>query len=427
MYLKDAGNGKTYLLSTKDGKKYTQKDVKAVVKSFLKKMGKWKKSYAENIWFGNISVLDGEAVLCGSYGEERAFMLTTKDGQKISFYEMPGFEEFSNTAQILKVGSRYVWIRDYVEGQDSLEPVGGVVGERTVMASRYQYYVSEDKKIWNMKRIDIKGYPKASSNEWEMDDYFDAQRKENKYLLLNGVMADGDYLYFGITYRPGSDANEGEVSESYVYRTKDFETYEKVSLSDKPVPEVTKKTAEHTEDLYLTKKDVRYGAVTDGNYNPGSSMSAFSLTRGSSAGDDFKEVFSYDPGKYKSKTLGCLFNWENTGKNVSLIFKREKDNSLFVSKDGQKDFKEYKTSIDPSNCKGIWEDTKKGYKILGYQIYESDGISHLLFSKNGFAKTYRVKLPSGTLGVEIRGDLLLVTACKGNYYVKLSNLYKKMK
>lgn len=422
MYLKNAENGKPYLLSTKDGKKYTQTDLKATVK----KMGIISKKNADSLWFGSISVLDKEVVLCGSYGEEKSFMLTTKNGKTFSFYMMPNFKEFSGNAQILKVGSKYVWLRNFVEGQDEISGEDGLIqeGDTFRVVARYRCYVSDDKKTWQPKNIGVKG---VEDNRGEILYYNDAQRKENKYLVLNGVMSDGEYLYFGITYRPHNDGNEGEISESYVYRTKDFETCEKVALSDQPLPEVTKNTAEHMEDLYLTKKDVRYGTVTDWKFNSGSSMKAFSLTRGSSAGDDFKEVFSYDAGAYSSKTNGCLLNWESTGKNVSLLFERAKDNSLFVSKDGRTDFKEYKTSIRASQCSGIREDAKNGYKILGYQIYESDGISHLLFSKNGFVKTYRVKLPSGTLGVEIKGDLLLVTAFKGNYYVKLSDLYKRMK
>lgn len=75
MFLKDAENGKPYLLSTKDGKKYTQTDLKAAVK----KMGVLSKKNADSLWFGSISVLDKEVALCGSYGEEKAFMLTTKE------------------------------------------------------------------------------------------------------------------------------------------------------------------------------------------------------------------------------------------------------------------------------------------------------------------------------------------------------------
>lgn len=421
MYLNSAGE-KTYLVSTKDGKKYAQTELRSVVK----KLGKLSKRNAESISFGNMSVLDGEVVLCGSYGEEKSFMLTTKNGKKFTYYKMPDFKEFSYGAHILKAGSKYVWLREYVEGQDEITGEAGLVqdGPTFKVDAAYRCYVSDDKKTWYPKKLVVKG---VQNGKDEILYYNDTQRKNNKYLVLNGVMSDGEYLYFGITYRPHSDANEGEASESYVYRTKDFETCEKVALSDQPLPKVTKRTAEHIEDLLLTKSDVRYGAVTDWNYQSGSLMGAFALTRGSSADGGFQTVFSYDPGAYSGRTNGCLYNWEETGKNVSLLFERTKDNSLFVSKDGQTGFKEYQTSIQASHCRGIMEDARHGYKILCYQTYtESDEIDYLLFSKNGFAKTYRVKLPKGALSAQIKGNRLLVMARKGNYYISLSDLYKKM-
>lgn len=423
MYLKNTASGKPYLISTKDGKKYSQTDLRAIAK----KIGGLSKKNLESLWFGSMTLLDKEVAICGSYGDEKPCMLTTKNGKTFTFSILPEFQEFSSGARILKVGSKYVWIRDFVEGQDEILGEDGLiqVGDQFKINARYRYYISDDKKTWMPKNICIKG---MENNKEEILFFNDAQRKENKYLLLNGVMADGNYLYFGITYRPHSDANEGETSESYVYRTKNFETYEKVTLSDQSLPEVTKNTAEHIEDLYLTRTDIRYGTVEDWFYKSGSTLGTFMLTRGSSAGGDFKEVFSYDAGAYSGKTNGYLLNWESSGKNVSLIFERAKDNSLFVSKDGAKGFKEYKTSIKASQCCEIWEDAKKGYKILGYKKYtESDEMTHLLFSKNGFVKTYQVKLPSGAQSVEIKGDILSVTAQKDNYYIKLSDLYKKMK
>lgn len=423
MYLKNTASGKLYLISSKDGKKYSQTDLRATAK----KQGVLNKKNTDSLWFGSMTLLGNEVAICGSYGEQQPCMLTTKNGKTFTFSEMPKFEEFSSGARILKVGSKYVWIRDFVEGYDRIGGERGLIqeGDQFKIEASYRYYISDDKRTWSPKNIYIKG---MENGKEEILFYNDAKRKENKYLLLHGVMSDGIYLYFGITYRPHDEGNEGEISESYVYRTNDFETYEKVALSDQPLPKVTKNTAEHIEDLYLTRTDVRYGTVEDWIYKAGSSMDAFTLTRGSSAGNDFKTVFSYDAGAYSSKTNGYLLNWESTGKNVSLLFEREKDNSLFVSKDGKTGFKEYKTSIKPSQCCGIWEDAKKGYKILGYKKYtESDEMTHLLFSKNGFVKTYQVKLPSRTQSVVIKDDILSVTAQKGNYYLKLSDLYKKMK
>lgn len=423
MYLKNTASGKPYLISTKDGKKYSQTDLRAIAK----KLGGLNKKNTDSLWFGSITLLGNEVAICGSYGEQKPCMLTTKNGKTFTFSKMPQFNDFSYCARILKAGSKYVWIRDSVEGKDEISREDELIQEENQfkIEARYRYYISDDKKTWTPKNIRIKG---MENDKEEILFYNDAKRKENKYLLLNGVMSDGVYLYFGITYRPHDEGNEGEISESYVYRTNDFETYEKVALSDQPLPKVTKNTAEHIEDLYLTRTDVRYGTVEDWIYKAGSSMDAFTLTRGSSAGNDFKTVFSYDAGAYGSKTKGCIFNWEDTGKNVSLLFEREKDNSLFVSKDGKTGFKEYKTPIKPSQCCGIWEDAKKGYKILGYkENTESNGMTHLLFSKNGFVKTYQVKLPSGAQSIVIKGDILSVTAQKGNYYLKLSDLYKKMK
>lgn len=423
MYLRNTASGKPYLISSKDGKKYSQTDLRAVAK----KLGGLSKKNTNSLYFGSLVLLSNEVAVCGSYGNEKPCMLTTKNGKSFTFSKMPEFEEFSSSARILKVGSKYVWIRDFVEGQDYIGGERGLIqeGDQFRIEASYRYYISDDKTTWSPKNIYIKG---MENNKEEILFYNDAQREKNKFLLLNGVMSDGDYLYFGITYRPHDDANEGEISESYVYRTKDFETYEKVTLSDQPLPKVTKNTAEHIEDLYLTKADIRYGTVADWLYKSGSSLGTFTLTRGSSAGDDFKNVFSYDAGAYSSKTNGYLLNWESTGKNVSLIFERAKDNSLFVSKNGTTDFKEYKTSIKASHCCGIWEDAKNGYKILGYRKYtESDEMTHLLFSKNGFVKTYQVKLPSGAQRIEIKGDILSVPVQKGNYYLKLSDLYKKMK
>lgn len=423
MYLKNTASGKTYLISSKDGKKYSQTDLRATAK----KLGGLSKKNTDSLYFGSLTLLGNEVAICGSYGNEKPCMLTTKNGKTFTFSKLPEFKEFSSSARILKAGSNYVWIRDFVEGQDEIIGEDGLIqeGDQFKINARYRYYISDDKKTWMPKNICIKG---MENDKEEVLFYNDAQREKNKFLLLNGVMSDGDYLYFGITYRPSSDANEGEISESYVYRTKDFETYEKVTLSDQPLPKVTKTTAEHIEDLYLTRTDVRYGAVEDWIYKSGSSLGTFTLTRGSSTGNNFKKLFSYDAGAYSSKTNGYLMNWEDTGKNVSLLFERAKDNSLFVSKDGATNFKEYKTSIKASQCCGIWEDAKKGYKILGYKKYtESDEMTHLLFSKNGFVKTYQVKLPSGAQRIEIKGDILSVAAQKGNYYIKLSDLYKKMK
>lgn len=423
MYLKNTASGKPYLISTKDGKKYSQTDLRAIAK----KLGGLSKKNVDSLYFGSLTLLGNEVAICGNYGNEKPCMLTTKNGKTFTFSKLPEFQEYSFNARILKIGSKYVWIRDYVEGQDKISGEDGLIqeGNQFKIEAKYKCYISDDKRSWAPKYIGVKG---VANGKEEILFYNDAQRKENKYLLFNGVMADGAYLYFGITYRPHDEGNEGEISESYVYRTKDFETYEKVTLSDQPLPKVTKNTAEHMEDLYLTRTDVRYGVATDWIYKTGSSLDTFALTRRSTAGGDFKKVFTYDAGAYSSKTNGYLLNWESTGKNVSLIFDRVKDNSLFVSKDGKGGFKEYKTSIEASHCCGIWEDAKKGYKILGYKKYtESDEMTHLLFSKNGFVKTYQVKLLNGAQSVAVKGDILSVTAQKGNYYIKLSDLYKKMK
>lgn len=407
MYLKEDKNGKPYLVYTKDGKNYKQTDLRKA----LQNTGKLSKEDVESSWIMHISVVDNEVIISGGFGNELSFQLRTKNGSSFTYHKTPDCKQLSNYSRMLKVGSTYVLLRSWIEDQDEIKENGKEI------KARFKYYTSTDKKNWKSCWVELKG----SKNAKGEIEYADAKRKDNHYLVLSGIGAEGKYLYFGITYRPYSSANAADRHEYYIYRTKDFKTYEKVAVSNKSLI----KNMEHQEDISFTRPGAVYGITDDWDANTTDwsySLGSFTLTYAANADSKFKEVFAYKPGNYSSKTLTYTYNWKETGEQVSLFFERQKDNSLFVSKNGTSGFKEYKTSIKASKCRGIWSDTKNGYRIMGY-----DDMKYLLLSKDGFIKSYQVKLPSGAQSIAIKGNLLSVTAKKGNYYISLSELYKKLK
>ncbi|MGN0170027.1 MAG: hypothetical protein ACI39H_04610 [Lachnospiraceae bacterium] len=409
MYLKKTSAGKPYLVYTSNGKSYKQVDL---TKQVQKLAGVTSKKAAQ-YYFAGISAVGNEVIISGSTATKKPFQLRTTNGSKYTYHVMKSTDNGSGCSEMLKVGDTYVLIRSFSESNDKYEESS----DGATFTSKFLFYISKDKKVWNKKYISLDGIVNNQGN----CEFRDTLRKENQYAVLSGVKTDGTYLYIGIIYRPHSEGGVGNASEYYVYRTKDFETYEKINSCEKEPLE----GSSWYEDITITKSGIMYGLAEDWAYNEKTCeefLDSFTFTRAENNDSAYEEVFSYDAGQYEDHTFGYLNNWNSDGTMVSLFFKRKEGNSLFVSEDGKTDYKEFSTSIDPEKCRGIWEDTKNGYKIMGY-----DNMKYLLFSKDGFVKTYKVKLPTGTQSVAVKGNLLLVTVKQGNYYIGLSTLYGKMK
>ncbi len=405
MYLKSNESGKDFLISTKDGKNYKKTDLTKLIQL----AGNVGKKKAKEAYFTSASVVDDEAVLCGGFADESCFLIKTKDGANFFYQSMPECKELSQYSQLFKVGSKYVWIRTWDEGQDYIdEQMDGTV------VAEFQYYVSETGEIWDSHYISLSGIKNADG----MIEYDDAVKKENRHLLLSGVVSEGGYLYFNITYRPYSEGGMGDAHETYVYRTKDFETYEKVDIYDGMTNEVT----EWEQSIAFDRKGSLYGTAAEWNVDTENweyNVEGFVMAKAENE-SNFKQIFTYNPKDYNSNTTNCIYNWNEDGTWISVFMEREKETGLFVSETGNSSFKEYQTEIKPSKCSGIWEDAKNGYKIMGY-----DEMKYLLFSKNGFITSYKVELPDTTQGIAVKDDILSTTTEKGNYYVKLADLYKQ--
>lgn len=404
MYLKTTTSGTPYLVYTKDGKNYKQTDLRKI----LQKTAKWSKKKAKQAYFADMSVIDNEVILSGSTGDDKSFQLRTKNGSKFTYYKTPDCSAMSGYTSMYKVGNTYVLLRTWVEGYDDQK----TEGDKT--SSRYKYYISTDKKNWKARYITVEGTLTADGSM----SYADAVRKENCHLVLTNTGTDGNYLYYQIIYRPYDEGGDGDLSETYTYRTNDFENYEKVDMH----LEAFADNVQHYESVIAAGNNASCAMAIDWYTDPldwSSEIKTFTMTYANDGAAEQETCLLYDASAYNGKTISSFAAYKEDLSRLSVWIQREEDNSLFVLEKGADAVKEYSTSIKASLCSDEW--IAGEYELTGY-----DDMKYILLSKDGFVTTYKVKLPKGAQTVEINGGKLLVTAAKGNYYISLSTLYSKM-
>lgn len=439
LFLKMIGWDKYKIYATKDGKTYTKKDIGKVIldyEGFPKNTGFYyfRANIMEN---GNDAIIYGEYCINGFESKSVQFSMRTKDG--VHFYnhtELPKLK-YNHEGKLFRVGKKYVWCRKEFADADS---VTENINKNTFI-QKYQFFVSSDLDNWKEYCVPLSGKIKTDKQGDEYYAFKDAKRSYNHYSQMEAMEGDGTYLYATVTFMPYDEMWGGEPAETYIFRTRDFKHFEKVpGIGTCPKETSYKKDNYYNERIYSVENGRTYGISftemvdfrEDSVY-----IGSYQLSYGKKPGDKMKKIFTFHPKKYKGKTFPYYnrITCNHDGTYFSLMFDMEKQNRLFVSKTGTGDFKEYSMAIEPGSCGKCWEDKKKGYRIMeianknmedGYfQGYY--GAKYLLFSKDGFAKSYKVMMPKETLDVEINGSIIVAATKDFYFYIPLSKIYKKMK
>ena len=270
MHLEVTPYGKQYLVCTWNNRWYWQTDLMKI----LQKQVKLTKEQAEKCFFNKISLVDDEVILSGlikaeNYRNSKPVHLITKNGRKFWLLKEPDYERDGLSAVFLKVGTTYVMVQECMEQKSNCEEKQKIkAGERIV--SELKYFISKDKFNWEPREIKLSGVVNSSGNI----EYDHAKEKQYNLVMLKGAFGVGEYLYLEIvTHTPYFAV---AFSEEYLYRTKDFETYEKVKVcnEDKCNLEVIKSNV-YVESLCIVDEKNQYGILASYEYDEESGECSF--------------------------------------------------------------------------------------------------------------------------------------------------------
>ncbi|MBE5906410.1 MAG: hypothetical protein E7277_06395 [Lachnospiraceae bacterium] len=430
------------LLSTEDGKQFTKQ---VFTEKFLKQFDIPKK-YSYYLGVEDIKEVNGEIVIYG-YGYEKMgndskdFSFKTKDGTH--FYDFQVMDK-PKQSENLKIGKYYVksWVDDY----DAT-----IKKDKTTktFTKNIPIQVSEDGEEWKEIYFSLHGTIKGR-------DYFydDVQHRYNTSVRLDETWHDDTYMYFDMRFYGDDRKNNEETdkqaeeeydwSESYVYRTKDMIHFEKLNLPGNTDSD----RFQHVEEMVYAGKNGALAVTYDNPfigtwYEDGFYMQHVTFCDPNT----MKPVLTYDAAQYDDNKDNRNFtkSWairvsEQTGKTAILLdreyeeevweendmkFWEEYPTSIFISQDGKHDFKEYKSKIRIENLGEVHDDVEHGYQILERTEFPRT-IKYLLFSKDGFAHSFKVKVPKDTRFITLHGDLLIGVSLTKYFSIPLTELYSKM-
>lgn len=428
-YMKDR-----VLVSTEDGETFTRK---VLSEKFFQKLGLSKKR-ASDIGIYGIYELNGEINICGwAYSRDQGdYALTVKTRNGKDFYGMKLSKEAPWPD--FKLGNRYV----QVYTGDEYDTTKIKDKKNKTFTINYKVKVSEDCENWTQTAFSLSG--KLSGKDYIYDD---TRHRANATVYVGNVWHDEEYAYLEVTYYGNNHKNYDEEidpdimwSEEYVYRTRDFEHYEKMDLPGNTFED----RQQHDEDIVSAGASGLFAATHDyvyvsDYYEDGGRLENYTLSRNG------EPVFTYHPEKYDGYETEKNYTreWkelvnEKTG-TTTLFFEREildppdgewdkkeeYQTAVFISGDGRGDFKEYKSKLSLDKLGKMHTDDAHGYQILERTKFPGE-IVYLLFSKDGFAHSFKVKLPRYTKAIELNGDVLVGCSRKNYFSIPLAELYQKM-
>lgn len=414
MLVKHIKDGKDVLLTTKNGKTFSKVNLQPVI---LKHAG-YKKTKGKEVAIDGILQGSKVVIVYGTIYDSKTYkkityVIKTKNGKKFFGYtKIPTLTRDYFSGKLLRAAGKYVWIYNWTECEDSCKENK----TKKTFVMKYKFFVSKDLKKWSSHYVTFSGTLKNKLHVFK-----DAKRKTNHFMTMYDPKGDSKYLYVSAHFMPYDEGGFEDPGEEYVFRSKDFKHFEKIDTASSGLIGKMK----HYEDVLFTRPGRQYATSIDwgvNNKDYSYYVGGFSFAYAEKPGAKMKKIFTYNPKKYKGKTTNAWANWNANGKNVSLFFEREKQSSLFVSTNGISGFKEYTTDIKLSKCSTVCSDEKRGYKIIVY-----DDMKYLLFSKNGFVTTYKVKLPAKAQDFEWNNSTMVITTKQGHYYISLAALYKKLK
>lgn len=439
LYLLGEGNRESALFSTEDGRKYDRLNFDA---DFFEKVGLPKKWLSDCIMSG-MKVENGELVLTGYYDLENeykcpSFTVRTKNGKE--FY---GYQEVQEP-EILEqyymgsfhIGKTEIRVGDY--WYDNVCRSFKIDKESGRFTEKYYFLISTDGKKWKKKSFSLQGKVEGKKHIYDED-----LRKIHCVTDFQEAWCDGTYFYINMAFRDGThQAEEDEhvaYSEAYVYRTRDFEKFERL-----PIPGTeTDLDSEHREMLVMNKNGSYIGVSEEYKYDgdcydcDNRYLSKLSISRGK----PLKLDFTYKAGEYHywgdeddQAKEWKLYQNEQTGGVTLFMIRRNYPDSIFVSENENEPFKGYEGKWNIERMGQCYTDKVNGYQILEVKVdsneegwASNDYLTHLYISKDGFVNTYEVDLPKKIRYVRNTEDTLLAIGANEQYYIPLEKLYGLLK
>ncbi len=368
MELRENDQEQIMLQVTKDGDAYQKIDIEAIAKDGLEKEGlKVKNTVSLN--FFQITSFDNTVCITGNipYGSEKDnFLIITKDGESFTLIRMPSSLSAYSLGYIYKIGSKYVYTAKVGD------EMGGKLGGNTA-----GYWVSKDLKNWEELETPSNKKSNALGAMWRLEGVTD------KGILISAL-------------------NDDIVPYQFYY-SDDLKKFNKVNASIQ-YDDINANMRSVLENTAVMRREVVFK-------NNKMSAIKFLFTKDLKSWD---KVLSYNPNQYSSNTL--YTNYFGTAGNVTILFEREKGNSLFKYSLKNNSVQEYNTSIKSTLVgSGVIDD-----KYM-YLVYDK---KYILVSKDNFITSYKIKTPLNNIDKMTPFGNKLLLHGNSNYFISIKDIDK---